>query len=64
MNEWIGADTIMQRWHLPFEYVENNWTWSQYLCLMAATTIQADEAEKARNGGKDQMKATSFFSNG
>jgi len=49
----------MQRWHIPFDYIEENWTWSEYLCMLGAIIISMGEQKKERKPG--ERSPSSFF---
>jgi len=46
----------MERWHIPFDYTEENWTASQMVCLTAAVIENAKEDKRQRDGSNRQAK--------
>lgn len=47
----MNYDAVMQRWHVPFDHIENNWTELQFLCLLGAVK------ESERRGDRKTAKA-------
>jgi len=54
-------DSVMQRWHVPFHVIENEWTVSQWVCLMAAT-IENENEKQRESSGKKTMGLEAFTS--
>lgn len=46
----------MQRWGIPFDYVEEHWTPDQMVCLTAAIIENSKEEARAMKGGDKRRK--------
>ena len=51
----------MERWHIPFDYTEENWTTSQMVCLTAAVIENAKEDARQRNGSGRRAKTMAQY---
>jgi hypothetical protein len=40
----------MQRYGIPFDYIEEHWTWSQWCCLLAA--MRTEGKRRGMNAGE------------
>ena len=42
----------MQRWHIPFDYMDSHWTPSHMVCLTAAVIENAKDDARDSKGGR------------